>query len=181
MKSVTIQLTKQAQETLRRFERFPTELGNVIAYTMDEENQFTIAHISEKRLTGQGPFPPSQGRLGVRTGQLRRSLRANKAEVIRNVVSSSIGTNVRYAGMHEFGFTGSVVVPAHRRRVKSRDVIERVGKRRVKTASGVAIVREHTRNVRFPERAPIRRGIEDRAPEYGTAVSNAIVNLWDPT
>jgi phage gpG-like protein len=54
----------------------------------------------------------------------------------------------RYMAAHHFGFKGTVDVPAHRRKVKSRNI----GKGKKKTASGVAFVKAHKRQMNLPER-----------------------------
>jgi phage gpG-like protein len=159
--------------------------------TMDEQNQLTIGHTRQARLTGKGPFPVSEGRLGVRTNRLRASLRAAKTRIVGTSIASSIGSNVEYAAAHEFGFRGSVSVKSHMRRQKSRDVFVKQfvnGKlKRVRTVTGAAFVTKgkqkswvkgdaFVRSVDIPARAPIAHGIEDRRAEYERAMSQSIIN-----
>jgi phage gpG-like protein len=76
---------------------------------MDEQNQITIGHIARNRMKGNNnvPFPVEEHILGVRTARLRGSLPAGlgKARVFERAVESSIGSNVVYAAVHEFGST----------------------------------------------------------------------------
>lgn len=71
------------------------------------------------RFTGQGPFPVAQGKLGVRTGRLRRSIRCTKPQLNLRTgeISVGFGSNVVYFSFHEFGFTGDVQVKGHTRRL----------------------------------------------------------------
>ena len=146
--------------------------------TMDYENQLTVGHTKQARLTGKGPFPVSDGRLGVRTNRLRSSLRAAKARIVGSSVTSSIGSNVEYAAAHEFGFRGAVNVRAKARRQRSRNV-GKSGRLGVKDKSAVAFgfanVKAFTRQANIPARAPITHGIEDRKRDYERAMSQSII------
>jgi phage gpG-like protein len=148
--------------------------------TMDEQNQLTIGHTQQARLTGKGPFPVSEGRLGVRTNRLRASLRAAKTRIVGTSIASSIGSNVEYAAAHEFGFSGVVNVKPGLRRQKSRDVFVKqfvAGKlKRVRTVTGQAGVGGYSVLRNIPARAPITHGIEDRKAEYERAMSQSIIN-----
>ena len=147
--------------------------------TMDEQNQLTIGHTRQARLTGKGPFPVSEGRLGVRTNRLRSSLRAAKASITGNSVVSSIGSNVEYAAAHEFGYFGQATIKSHLRRQKSRDKFAKLfvnGKlKRVRTVTGQAGVQAYATTISIPARAPITHGIEDRKRDYERAMSQSII------
>lgn len=95
------------------------------------------------------------------------------------VVASSIGSNVAYAGVHEFGFAGVVGVRGHTRRQRSRDVTTGRGRRAQVLASGIARVRPHRRQMNMPARAPISTSIDERARNYTTSISAAIVRAWE--
>ncbi len=96
------------------------------------------AYIKEQKLSGQ--------KLNVRSGTLRRS--------IHNVVSTQggnvigvVGTNIRYARVHEFGFTGSVNVKSYIRNTKKGNAVN---------------VRSHSRFMNLPMRSFLREGLHDR-------------------
>jgi hypothetical protein len=112
-------------------------------------------------------------------------------------IYSGIGSNVRYLGVHEFGFSGTVTVKAHDRRFASVDGTQFEGARRsismreaaslrrtkkkkdeVGFREGVSRVKQHTRKMEFPERAPIRKGVEERLGSYREAMSKAVQNAW---
>jgi phage gpG-like protein len=152
-----------------------------VAKTTDLENQVTVGHIMKKRLTGQGPFPVSEHRLGVRTNRLRGSLRATPAAVAGSQVLSSIGTNVVYAFVHEFGFSGTVDVKPHARKHYRAMSFTGAGKRRVrrKVRQADVFVRPFKRKMNVPARAPITTGLEERMPAVGAEISEAIVKAWE--
>jgi phage gpG-like protein len=165
MGEFNIQLKSNAQERLREIRGFSNTVFNSLRTALDEENQMTVRHIAETKLSQRGP-----NTLGVVSNRLRGSLRATAVRVSGTALDSAIGTNVEYAGVHEYGFTGQVVVRAHRRKVRSRDVRR---KRKV-VAKGVAFVGSFVRWMSVPERAPIRTGIQERSEAYSEALGKAI-------
>jgi hypothetical protein len=189
--SIKFTLDHNATAIVARLEAFPRRMGVAIVRTLDEQNELTIGSITENRLTGSGPFPVEEHRLGVVSNVLRRSLRKSKATINGNTIESAIGTNVSYAGAHEFGFHGTVTVKAHRSTNQHVDLIQVGGDRilprwqsvgekgrKKKVASGLVTVKPHQKILNIPERAPIRTGINERVPNYQTALSGAIVNAW---
>lgn len=138
-----------------------------------------MGHIIAKRLRGKGPFPPAEGRLGVRTARLWQSVWQAPAKISGNTITASIGTNVKYAGAHEYGFTGVVQVKAHKRRIIAHDRYEKRGRGWTKTQSGIrGTVRAHSMRMHIPARAPFRRGIEDRIPNLQRALSGAVIDAY---
>lgn len=179
--TVQITLTPEAVRRLASFRAAPQRLLPVIARVLDRRNELTVGYIQRFKLSVRGP-----NTLGVRTNRLRSSVRPALAQISGDAVLSGIGSNVRYAGVHEFGYTGRVQVRAFTRRQVTNDIVggQRRGfrareKREKISASGVARVRAHTRQVRIPERAPIRRGIDANAVLYRRDLSDAIVRLYD--
>lgn len=193
-----ISLSPEAVQLLRNAPAWPARMRAAMIRATDLQNELTVGHIQSERLTGTGPFPVEQGKLGVVTNRLRGSVRPAKATASGMTINSSIGTNVVYAGAHEFGFSGSVTVRAHTRTDARFDVLEHRGGTgtrlalgdSVKTAggnlksgvkkiaSGVVTVREHTADLNIPARAPIRRGINDRLSDYGSSLSTAVVESF---
>jgi phage gpG-like protein len=183
---LSITLNPEAHRLLARSPQWPAALRTAIAKTLDLQLALTVGQIQAKRLTGRGPFDPVEGRLGVRTNRLRSSLYAAPAQIQGNTISASIGSNVRYAGLHEFGATvtkttkpGSIRLKA----TKGGELYRQKGgrlaifaKKTDKNARTVATRGGRSFTVTIPERAPIRRGIQDRLPQIGTAFSRAIVN-----
>lgn len=191
MNSVT--LTADVAEAIRKLKSLPDTVGPAMAAAMDFENQITVGHIMYRKLSQRGPDT-----LGVVTNRLRGSVRASKSVVTSRQISSGIGSNVKYAGVHEFGYTGTVSVPGFTRRNKRGDrfalrsngtevpraLAEKMGaftsKGRTrawlkKTVSGISIVKAHTRKLNFTARHMFQTGIEERLDAYETALSNAIL------
>jgi hypothetical protein len=174
---IAFRVNDTARELLHRASAaMGREVLNRLRGVMDRENELTVAHIQQARATGQGPFPVTENRLGVRTGRYRRSIRRSPARVIQGAVVSSIGSNLAYAGVHEFGFRGPVNVKPHTRQVASRNVRGTVDGKRKLVAKGLAFVRGHSRQVDVPARAPITTGIQDRAAAYSAAASEAVID-----
>jgi phage gpG-like protein len=187
MKDARIQFTPQALRVLQRLDRAPSELAPKLMRAMDEQNLYTVAHIQLRYLSKRGPDT-----LGVVTNRLRGSLWASPTRVVAGKLLASIGSNVAYAGVHEYGFVGTVQVAGYGRRNRALDVYREVrisaefdpatgritrrpAKRRTRVASGFSQVRAHSRHVHFTERAPIRRGIADRLAAYTVTLEQTAI------
>lgn len=81
-----------------------------------------------------------------------------------------VGTNKVYAAVHQFGIDDTVQVPAHRRKVKSRDLRSK----RKKTAFGVAFVRAHSRKMLIPARPYLMIQDEDW-PEIRATLQDYVI------
>lgn len=168
MAAITIRMTPP--DLLERLKEAPASVPRAIAKAMDVQNQLTVDHIIEHRMTGQGPFPVSEGRLGVRTGRLRSSLRASAAVVNGQSITAAIGSNVKYAGAHEFGAV-----------TKPHIIKARPGKSLRFFLGGREIFRKSVKHPgsKIPARQPIYRGIQDRADAYGAALSQAALKALE--
>jgi phage gpG-like protein len=162
-----------------------------VAQALDRENELTIAHISSVRMRGNNgkPFPAELHVLGIRTARYVKSLRRSNARVSESQVESSIGSNVKYAGIHEFG--GVIKVGARKGTARLRTdksgtllrqrghenlaVFARANHKRVKQVAYEAAAHE----IHMPARRPVQSGIEDRQKEYSESISGAIVGFWE--
>lgn len=95
-----------------------------------------MAYVKQNKLSGQV--------LRVRTGTLRRSI-TSRTEVVGNEIRGYVGTNLKYARVHEYGFKGGVPVRAHQRMMTVA-----FGKR-VKNPRKID-VRAHSVKVNIPKR-----------------------------
>jgi hypothetical protein len=178
----TVQLTTSAENILRKI-RDPRRLLVAVEAELDVLNQLTVDHIKTTRLTGQGPFPAEQGKLGARTGRYRNSLRRSRAEVRPSGIFSSIGTNLRpYPFIHEFGAEfmrkgGQVAL-----RTNADGSLLRTARNGARFAGRkhkrVRIVPFGEHKVKVPARAPLQHGIADKLPQYGPRLSTAIERFW---
>lgn len=83
----------------------------------------------------RGPRPT---RLDVKTGRLRNSLWVKIGESA-TTAQGILGSNVKYAAFHEFGFTGTVNVKAHKRAVKAMKDGKRIEPRKAIMKDGKRI------------------------------------------
>jgi phage gpG-like protein len=118
--------------------------------------------VKEGRLTGQV--------LHVRSGTLRRSIN-RRVETTESGVTAVVGTNVRYAAVHEYGFEGDVTVKAHTRRTALQLSAKR--SQRPKKSEGETQVRSFTRRMRMPERSYLRSEVRSRADEIRQTIREA--------
>lgn len=162
-----VKIRENAAEIAREVREYtPTMLG-AVARAMDLQNQFTVGYIVKEKLTrAREPY------LNVRTGRLRGSVRASRADIGGESVRTSIGTNVVYAGVHEYGFKGTVQVQAFSRPIPAN----RFG--RGGEGGGTENVRSHARRVDYKARHMFQDGVEDTAQDYADKISAAIVEAW---
>ncbi len=105
--TITIQLSPQAIALSEKFKRAPQEFPQAIRRGMTRALAVVSGRIQEKRLTGHGPFPVLEHRLGERTGQLKLRTQSTPATVTSEgnqaVIEGAIGSSVFYAAFNEFG------------------------------------------------------------------------------
>ncbi len=105
--TITIQLSPQAIAIANKFKAMPQEFPQAIKRGMTRALQIVSGRIQQTRLTGHGPFPATEHRLGERTGQLKLRTQSTPATVKSQsgqvVVEGAIGSSVFYAAFNEFG------------------------------------------------------------------------------
>ena len=133
-------------EIVARLEALPEKLRASLRKKVPFLALLLEDHIKSDKLSGQV--------LNVVTGRLRRSIHSDVIETgtsIEGRVSSS--GDVKYAAIHEYGFSGAETVRAHTREIKQ--------------AFGHAItprtvnVREFVRQMEMPERSFMRSSFDD--------------------
>jgi phage gpG-like protein len=158
---------KQLEKASQRFLRGPDDVGGRI---------FDATLIFGARSEGfskkdylKGPRPH---KLGVGTGRLRSSI---KDRVLRNGndIEMVLGTNVRYAAIHELGFSGTQQVRPHQRRITRAGLtksgkVSRSNKNRVST--GIAQVKAFSRTMWMPPRPFLSPAVRDAMPEYENSI-----------
>ena len=162
MISATIQVPVNLEAALQALK--PEVMLGAVSRGMTRGTQLVTDRIRRNRLTGQGPFPVSDHRLGVKSGRLRKSLYYTPATQSGMQVSTAIGSRVSYAAAHEFGFTGQVPVKAHQRTATKAFGVKLATPRPHQ-------VQAHKRTVRIPERRPIRAGIEENLPIFSNEIA----------
>lgn len=100
--------------------------------------------------------------LNVMTGRLRRSINTKITET-EKTVQGTVGTNVAYARVHEFGFQGTVSVREHLRHSKLGNAFT---------------VRAHSMKMNVPEKSFLRSALADMAEpirqEFEKAMQRAV-------
>jgi phage gpG-like protein len=188
-----IQITLSPEAAALLDQAMPQRVLTAMAGALQKQNLLTIGQASERRMNFPGDGPTTPEGLRHRTGHLLRSLRS-VTTVSGDTVTSSIGSNVRYFGVHEFGFQGTQQVKAYSRRAAQRvelsggqivnllaatrlGLIGRGGKIRKGMGKlldrGSVNVRAHERRANFPARMMIQKTIAERLPEISQAVSDA--------
>ena len=169
MRSLVIQLKPDAATLLAAAKTIPPRCLQAIARAHDKQNHLTIGHISKKYLSFPKDGPTTLEGLRVITNRLRKSLWSTRAIVKGTSVISSIGTNVRYARIHEEGGT----VPPHTIRARRARALRF-------SIGGKTIFRRSVKHPgsKIPARAPIWRGITDCLPDYEQAISDAVMQSF---
>lgn len=154
-----------------------TVLFRAISRGMERGTLAIASRIQNERLSGRGPFPVAQQRLGIGRGdnkgysggRLRKAVRGTKPQTRDNEVTTSIGANVSYAAAHEFGFSGTVAVKAH------EVTMTKLFGRKLKAPLRFSRLASK-RNVKIPERRPFRAGIESNIGLLEREIAREVVN-----
>lgn len=105
--AITITLSPGAIAIANKWRGAPIEFPRAIQRGMNRSLQIVSGRIQERRLSGRGPFPVVEHRLGERTTQLKLRTRATPAQIKSTgdavEVVGAIGSSVKYAAYHEFG------------------------------------------------------------------------------
>lgn len=149
----------RAEELLARLTAAPDRLRDSMWRVMQRLSIEAQAIVKQKL---SGPV------LHNRTGTLRRSINRLVTNDVNGIVAR-IGTNVRYAAVHEYGFDGDVVVKGHVRKIASRSV----GKGKNQTVQGIAFVSTYTRHMTMPERSFLRSTIIEMQPKIRADIKAA--------
>lgn len=162
--SVRIEISENAKEVARGFKEWPRAMAEAVAAAMNDQNALTIGHITQTKLSQRGPTTLGVGQYPG-GGRLRASIRSTRANVSSSGVDSSIGTNVKYAGAHEYGTKPFTIRP------RKASVLRFVGR------NGPVFAR-FVNHPGLPARRPIGSGIEERSANYSEAISKAIEEAW---
>jgi phage gpG-like protein len=187
--TVKIQMTPAAEKIIRTLQTLPPRMLAAVARAMDQTNLETAGWIQQKHLNGKGPFPPEQHRLGVVNHRLINSVTTGPntpgaARIEGQTITSSIGSNVKYAAIHEFG--GRIQIPPRQGRVtlvdglfaSQKQFFKALHRRRNRPEIRRVLTNARGYTVNIPARAPFTTGINERSKQYAAAISKAIVAAW---
>lgn len=136
----------------------PSQVLRALARTTDQQNLLTASHIQKEYLSFSKSSPATMDGLRVQTNRLRNSIRPSQCRFMADGLESSIGSNVEYAAIHEFGAD----IPSRPTRSRNKYYAKK---------------HPTTKAYSLPERRPVRRGISDRLSEYTSAFGNTILKL----
>lgn len=152
-----------------RLARLSSRMLTRIEDTVTREALNLVAYIKKNKLSDQV--------LHVRTGRLRRSITARFEGKGTGTFTAIVGTNVRYARIHEYGFEGTVNVKEHKVKEFQRLQTVAFGKlmKEPKTVNVKShIVKAHTMNLKMPARPYMRPSLEENAPRITTNIRKAL-------
>ena len=117
--TVDIKPSEALAAQLRNARVLPQRFLEGMGRALNNSGILIVANAIKYRFTEQiGPFPISEHKLGYKSLRLRRSITSTKPQINTgsNEVTMGFGSNVKYFGVHEFGFDGPVNVKAHQRK-----------------------------------------------------------------
>ena len=136
------------------------------------------APLKPSTLAGRRQGPKASlgaGRILQDTGRLRMSVEhgppTRGAVSYYSSMAVEFGTRLAYAAAHQFGLKGSQAVPAHQRTLKS--FVRKNGE----SSKGVALVREHVRQMNLPARPFLMFQDKDKARMRDVLVNH--FKEWD--
>lgn len=136
----------------------PEGIAQRVATAVDRLSLELLTKVKAQKLSGQV--------LKNRTGTLRRSI--NRAmQQGDGKIQASVGTNIAYAKVHEFGFHGTEQVKAHLRMMKVAFGREVMNPRQIE-------VKAFTRQVNLPERSFLRSALREMESQIKEQISLAV-------
>lgn len=184
---VNVTMGGAALEALQRVSD-PAGALQSAARAMDAENQLTVSRIQSAYLSFPSNGPTVSIGCRVISSRLRGSMRATVATVQGDTITASIGSNVKYAAVQEFGADFTRTTKPGRVRLRTDAAGNLL--RQVNGKLAVFAKKSHARfrsvafaggksySVHIEGRHFTRRGIEERLPQTGAAMSTAIVQFW---
>ncbi len=157
--TVEIKMSPEAERLILRLEN-QRGLGDALCKTIDFQNELTVSYIQTQKLSGQA--------LNRVSSRLFKSIRRSKAVIRGGEIVSSIGSNVSYAAIHEFGGT------------TKPHVILAKGKAMAFLVGGKMVFAKKVNHPgsKIPERSFIRTSLAERADDYSAALSKTVVNFY---
>lgn len=169
---IDVQIGDEASARVLELANGNIRFTRAMARGIGQASQEIVGIAVKEAFTGKGPFPPSQKRLGVVSGRLRKAIRATAPSVnlSAGTIDVSYGANVSYFEIHEFGFKGTIQVRGHTRKLTGTRTFRR-GKLTKSSSSKFksvlekrefqgrgklyAQVKPHSRKLDVPARAPL--------------------------
>ena len=178
---ITVKIKPGEEEALR------FRLGSVVAKVNDRIGQAVtreainlVGYIVQNKLSKGGKDKGGNvrdGALHVQTGRLRRSI-TYKTEQVGDTFRAMVGTNVKYARVHELGFQGEVNVPEHGvkefQRMQSMAFGKMMKQPRMVTVKA-HVVKAHSMKMNIQPRPFLRPSLDENRGRIQTNIKAAIV------
>lgn len=150
----------------------PRVLGKHLRQAMHRANQQVIAKTVRKRFLGGGPFPASENKLGHRSRVLGRSIRSSYPSGGLGSITSTMGSHVKYFGIHEFGGT-----------TKPRVIRAKNGRALAFNIGGQTVLVKSVNHPgsKYPARRPLGTGIDENRAEYQAEFDAAVEQTLSET
>lgn len=164
-----VKITVAASDNFPDFQKAATALPRVLDKRlregMNKANQRVLAVTVRRRFLGSGPFPASQNKLGHRSRLLGRSLRSSYPKGSQGNITSTMGSHVKYFGIHEFGGT-----------TKPRVIRAKNGKSLAFNIGGKTVMVKSVNHPgsKYPARRPLGTGIDENQDIYQARFDEAV-------
>jgi phage gpG-like protein len=133
------------KEVVAKLNALPANLSERLFSAVTKWALKIEGEVKGSKLSGQA--------LKVQSGTLRRSV-TQKVNTDSSGVVAIVGTNVKYAAFHEYGFKGTENVKAHLRTIK------KAWGKPLKAGSKQIAVSAHVRRIDYPARSFLRSVLE---------------------
>ena len=167
----------QAEAVIARFTGMSAKMQDNVRRAIERLSIQLQAKVKDEKLSGDP--------LHVRSGTLRRSINRVVIEDGANTFAQ-VGTNVKYAHIHEYGYDGPEDVREYVRRSREQmslarfrtnklgEKIEIKGSYRKNGGGpGEIRVRAHTRQMHMPERSFLRSSLREMADDIRSEIRSA--------
>ena len=178
-RTITID-SKGAKAAVAALARVPNVFLPALLNAADRAAGVVLGKILRGRLSGHGPYPVEDKKLGVVSRRLSRSLRviaARPGAAADGAVGlvSTFTTPVKYWAPHEFGFIKRVNVKRHYRRAAGigagpRKQRQKALKRALLGSGATHDVRAHKRLMELPKREPVQAGVREHVDVWVRAI-----------
>ncbi len=171
MTANTFTVTVSTEALLARLKNIPVKMRRALVTAVTRLSVETQRKVMVEKLSGQV--------LHVRTGTLRRSINREVTEEADGVFAI-VGTNVRYAAIHEYG--GTILLKPRERTVhfkmnKDGTLKQGFSKKKEATVSIKTAARSVGTYVNMPERSFLRSTMTEMAPRIRTEIKRAALGV----
>lgn len=149
-----------AEEAILTYKSFGLGLRERLRVAVTRSAIMLTRYVKEQKLSGQV--------LKNRTGTLRRKINYRISESAEEV-AGSVGVELAYGAVHEYGFDGVVTVKEH-----LRTITQAFGR---SIAPTTFTMPAHQRHMKLPERSYLRSSLAENAPSIRDQLAAAVAGV----